>query len=137
MEKTLVLIKPDGVERRLIGEVIKRFEQKGLRIAALKMLKVDAALSKKHYFEHAEKFFYPELEEFITSGPVVAIIIEGANAVKVVRLMVGATNSAEALPGTIRGDLSLYKQQNIIHASDSQESAEREIANFFSACEIF
>lgn len=137
MEKTLVLIKPDGVERRLIGEVIKRFEQKGLRIAALKMLKVDAALSKKHYFEHAEKFFYPELEEFITSGPVVAIIVEGANAIKVVRLMVGATNSAEALPGTIRGDLSLYKQQNIIHASDSQESAEREIANFFSACEIF
>ena len=137
MEKSLVLIKPDGVERRLIGEVVKRFEQKGLRVAALKMLKADAATSRKHYYEHAEKSFYPELEEFITSGPIVAMIIEGANAIKVIRLMVGATNSAEALPGTIRGDLSLFKQQNIIHASDSPESAAREINNFFNSSEIF
>ena len=137
MEKTLVLVKPDGVERRLIGEVIKRFESKGLRIAALKMLKVNAEMSRAHYYEYVEKPFYPELEQFITSGCVAAMVVEGNEAIRVVRLMIGATNSAEAAPGTIRGDLSLFKQQNIVHASDSAASAEREIANFFETCEIF
>lgn len=131
VERTLVFIKPDGVKRQLVGEVLSRFERKGLLIKALECIQISSELSDKHYQEHVDKPFYPGLKEFITSGPVVVFVLEGESAVSVVRLMVGATDSAQALPGTIRGDLSLYKGENIIHASDSTESAKREIANFF------
>ena len=131
LEQTFVMIKPDGVRRGLVGEVLGRFEAKGFTIKELKLLTISPELSKKHYEEHVDKPFYPGLEEFVTSGPVVAMILEGKRAIEVVRKMVGVTDSAEAEPGTIRGDLSLDKGENIIHASDSPESAVREIANFF------
>lgn len=130
-EQTFVMIKPDGVRRGLVGEVLKRFETKGFKIKELKQVTITPELSKKHYEEHVDKPFYPGLEEFITSGPVVAMVLEGKRAVEVVRKMVGVTDSADAEPGTIRGDFSLEKGENIIHASDSPESAAREIANFF------
>ncbi|MDA1353233.1 MAG: nucleoside-diphosphate kinase [bacterium] len=130
MEQTLVFIKPDGVERGWVGEVIRRFENKGLKLIKLQMLTMSGDLADKHYAEHVERPFYPGLKAFVTGGPIVAMVIEGERAVSIVRKMVGVTDSAEAEAGTIRGDLSTSKGENIIHASDSVESAQREIANF-------
>jgi nucleoside-diphosphate kinase len=130
-EQTLVLIKPDGVKRKHVGEVLARFEKKGFEISALKLMDMSSELSDEHYQEHVDRPFYPKLKAFILSGPIVVMIISGPRAVEVVRLMVGATDSAEADPGTIRGDLSLDKGENIVHASDSLESARREIKIFF------
>ncbi|KYO64294.1 nucleoside-diphosphate kinase [Thermovenabulum gondwanense] len=131
MEKTFVMLKPDAVKRGLVGSIIKRYEQKGLKILALKMLQVTEDLAEKHYEEHRDKPFYRELVNFITSGPVVAMILEGPNAIKLVRLLNGATKAEDALPGTIRGDYALTTQENLVHASDSSESARREIALWF------
>ncbi|HIP25677.1 MAG TPA: nucleoside-diphosphate kinase [Archaeoglobus profundus] len=136
MERTFVMIKPDGVQRGLIGEIISRLERKGLKIVAMKMINVDRELAEKHYAEHKEKPFFNNLVQYITSGPVVAMVVEGKNAVKVVRTLVGATDPVEAQPGTIRGDFGLDIGRNIIHASDSLESAEREISLFFKPDEI-
>ena len=137
MQKTLVLIKPDGVRKNLIGEVIARFENRGLKVSALKMIKISEEQAKKHYFEHTEKSFFDELVAFITSGPVVAMVVSGENAIKAVRVMMGATNPLEAVPGSIRGDFALEMSQNIVHGSDGEESAKNEIANFFTIAEIF
>ncbi len=131
MERTLVLVKPDGVERGLVGEVIRRFEAKGLKLMDLKMVKMSPELSDHHYAEHVGKDFYPSLKAFITRGPVVAMVLEGPTAVAVVRKMVGVTDAAQAESGTIRGDLACSKEENLIHASDSVASAEREIGVFF------
>ncbi len=136
MERTFVMIKPDGVQRGLIGEIISRLERKGLKIVAMKMLNVSKDLAERHYAEHREKPFFQSLVDYITSGPVVAMVVEGKNAVKVVRTLVGATNPQEALPGTIRGDFGMDIGRNVIHASDSLESAEREISLFFKPEEI-
>lgn len=133
MERSLVLLKPDCVERRLIGQIIARFEAKGLSIVAMKMLRVTPELSKQHYAEHVEKPFYPSLEEFITSAPIVALAIEGLEAIRVIRDMLGATNGLNAAPGTIRGDFSSSRQMNLVHASDSPESALRELNLYFDA----
>ncbi len=137
MQKTFVLVKPDGVTKNLIGEVITRFERRGLKIAGLKMIKITEAQAKKHYAEHAEKPFFGELVEFITSGPVAAMVVCGENAIKAVRGMMGATNPLDAVPGSIRGDYALTMSQNIVHGSDGEESAKSEIENFFKAEEIF
>lgn|GEM_PF-6065 len=131
MQSTLVLIKPDGVERNLIGEVISRFEKKGLKITAMKMLKMTLELAKEHYAEHVGKPFYDDLISYITSGPVVALVVEGREAVGVVRKLVGATDPVDAAPGTIRGDLSMDEPANTVHASDSVDAAKREIKRFF------
>ena len=136
MQKTLVLLKPDCVERRLIGEIIGRLERKGLNVIAMKMLRVTPALSKQHYAEHVSKPFYPNLEEFITSSPIVAMAVEGLEVIRVVREMLGATNGLKAAPGTIRGDFSSSRQMNLVHASDSEESAIRELALYFQPNEI-
>ncbi len=130
------MIKPDAVQRGLIGEIISRLERKGLKIVAMKMLNVSRELAEKHYAEHREKPFFESLVSYITSAPVVAMVVEGKNAVKVVRTLVGATNPQEALPGTIRGDFGMDIGRNVIHASDSLESAEREISLFFKPEEI-
>ncbi len=130
-EQTFVMVKPDGVRRGLVGEVLRRFEIKGFKILEMKQLTISPELAKRHYEEHVDKPFYPGLESFITSGPVVAFVLEGRKAISVVRKMVGVTDSADAEPGTIRGDFSLEKGENIIHASDSVKSADREISNFF------
>jgi nucleoside-diphosphate kinase len=130
-ERTLVLVKPDGVRRGLVGEVIGRLERKGLRIDALRLLHIDRDVSRRHYAEHVEKGFYPDLEAFITSGPTVALVAAGPDAVKVVRGVVGPTNPVDAPPGTIRGDLATVLTENIVHGSDSVESATREIEIFF------
>ncbi len=126
MERTLIVIKPDGVARSLSGEIIFRFERKGFKIVALQMMRFDKNRAKKFYSPHVGKPFFPELEEFITSGPVIAAVLEGSNAVEVVRRMIGVTKSFEAAAGTIRGDLALGYTDNVIHASDSDESYERE-----------
>jgi nucleoside-diphosphate kinase len=136
VERTFVMIKPDGVQRGLVGEVISRIEKKGLKIVAMKMLWIEEDLAREHYTEHSEKPFFQALVDYITSGPVVAMVVEGKEAVKVVRTLVGATNPVEALPGTIRGDFGMDIGRNVVHASDSLESAEREISLFFSADEI-
>lgn len=136
MERTLVLLKPDAVQRRLIGRIISRIEEKGLKIVGLKMIRVSRELAEKHYAEHREKPFYPELVSFITSAPVVAMVVEGPKAVETVRKMMGKTNPLEAEPGTIRGDFGLSVTMNLIHGSDSQASAAREIALFFREDEI-
>lgn len=136
MESTLVLIKPDGVKRGLCGEIISRFERRGLRIAALKLLKMTEQQASIHYHEHLKKPFYPELLKFMISGPLIAMLLQGPNATNIVRDMMGPTNPAEANPGTIRGDYALSVTQNIVHGSDSLESAKREIAIFFSEHEI-
>jgi nucleoside-diphosphate kinase len=136
MQKTLVLLKPDCVQRRLIGEIIGRFEKKGLNVVAMKMLNVTPELSKQHYAEHVSKPFYKNLEDFITSAPIVAMAIEGLEAIRVVREMLGATNGLKAAPGTIRGDFSSSRQMNLVHASDSEESATRELTLYFQASEI-
>jgi nucleoside-diphosphate kinase len=132
MNKTLVLCKPDAVERNLVGEIITRFEKKGLKISALQMLIIGPDLAEKHYAEHVGKPFYEDLVAFIGRSPAVAMIIEGPeNTWEIVRKMMGSTNAAEAEPGTIRGDLSALFTENLVHGSDSAESAEREIAIFF------
>jgi len=130
-QQTLILLKPDAVERRLVGEILGRFERKGLTLTAMKLMQITPELAKRHYAEHVSKPFYPPLEAYITSGPVVAAVLEGPEAVKVVRTMVGPTNGIDAPAGTIRGDFSLSPQQNLVHASDSPESAKREIELFF------
>lgn len=136
MEKTLLIIKPDGVERGLIGDIISRIEKKGLKIAGLKLEMVDHEKAKKHYKEHKGKEFYPRLIEFITSSPVVLIVIEGDKAIATVRKMAGATKALEAEAGTIRGDYAMDLTKNVVHTSDSIESASREIEIFFKGNEI-
>ena len=136
MQKTLVLLNPDCVERRLIGEIIGRLERKGLNVIAMKMLRITPAMSKQHYAEHVSKPFYPNLEDFITSSPIVAMAVEGLEVIRVVREMLGATNGLKAAPGTIRGDFSSSRQMNLVHASDSEESAIRELALYFQPNEI-
>jgi nucleoside-diphosphate kinase len=135
-ERTLVLIKPDAMQRRLAGEILARFEQRGLEVRAAKLVHVDEALANEHYAEHREKPFFGELVEFITSSPTLALILEGESAVKVVRTTMGATNPVDSAPGTIRGDLALAMPDNLVHGSDSLESAEREIALWFSDGEL-
>ncbi|MCD6493215.1 MAG: nucleoside-diphosphate kinase [Archaeoglobaceae archaeon] len=136
MERTFVMVKPDGVQRGLIGKIISRLERKGLKIVAMKMMKIEESLAEEHYVEHKEKPFFKDLIGYITSGPVVAMVIEGKEAIKVVRDLVGKTNPREALPGTIRGDYGMDVGRNVIHASDSLESAKREINLFFKEEEI-
>lgn len=136
VEQTLILIKPDGVQRKLCGEIISRFENKGLRLAGMKLMNVTPELSDKHYAEHLEKPFYPELKAFITSGPVVAMVIEGDEAISLCRTMMGATKFTDAQPGTIRGDFAFSFTENLVHGSDSPESAKKEIATYFSDGEI-
>jgi nucleoside-diphosphate kinase len=131
MEDTLVLVKGDGVRRKLIGEIIRRMEAKDLDIADMKLMDVDRELAEEHYAEHREKPFFDELVDFITTTPVVAMRVSGEGAIKVVRSLMGATNPAEAAPGTIRGDLALSMPDNLVHGSDSPESAERELGLFF------
>ena len=132
-ERTLVLVKPDAVRRGLVGEVLSRFERKGLRIVAMDQRVIDVELADRHYAEHVERDFYPPLREFITSGPLVALVLEGDQAIAVVRGLNGATDGRAAAAGTIRGDLSLSNRENLVHASDSPESAVREIEIFFPA----
>ena len=131
MEQTLILVKGDGVRRRLVGEIIRRIEAKSLDIRALQLMDVSRELAEQHYAEHVDKPFFEELVEFITSTPVVALRVEGEGAIKVMRNLVGSTNPAEAAPGTIRGDLALSLPDNLVHGSDSPESAERELKLFF------
>lgn len=135
-ERSLILVKPDGVQRRLIGRLIARIEDKGLQIIGLKMMQVTSELSKQHYAEHVEKPFYPLLEEFITSAPVVAICVEGPEAISVMRTLMGPTNGREAAPGTIRGDFGASRQMNLMHGSDGPEAAEREIGIYFKPEEL-
>jgi nucleoside-diphosphate kinase len=131
VERTLVLIKPDAVRRGLAGEILRRFEQRGLTIEEARLLTVERELAEEHYAEHAEKPFYGELVEFITSGPTFALVLEGEGAIATVRTTMGATNPADAGPGTIRGDLALSMPDNLVHGSDSPESAAREIGLWF------
>jgi nucleoside-diphosphate kinase len=131
VERTLVLVKPNGVARGLIGEIVARFERRGFALRAARMLQVDRDLATRHYQEHVGKPFFEELLAFITSGPVMAMVVEGPEAVKVVRSMMGATNPIDAAPGTIRGDYALDMGENVVHGSDSVDSAEREIALYF------
>lgn len=131
VERTLVLIKPDAVQRGLAGEILARYERKGLRVEALEMRTIDASTADEHYAEHVEKPWYPALRQFITSGPLIAAILAGDQAIAVVRDLNGATDGRKAAPGTIRGDLSLSNQANLVHASDSPESAARELKLFF------
>ena len=130
-QRTLVLLKPDAVRRGLVGEILSRFEDKGLSIVALEMRTIDASKADEHYAEHVEKDFYPPLREFVTSGPLLAAVLEGDEAVDVVRAINGATDGRKAAPGTIRGDFSLSNRENLVHGSDSPESAEREIKIWF------
>lgn len=136
MERTYVMVKPDGVQRNLVGEVIGRFEKKGFKLVGLKLIQIPEELAARHYGEHQGKPFFGELIGFITSGPVVAMVWEGLNAVSVVRNMLGKTNPADAAPGTIRGDFAVFMGNNVVHGSDSPESAEREINLFFSKDEL-
>jgi len=131
VERTLVLIKPDGVRRKLVGEIIARFERKGLTIVAGEVRSLDVDTAQRHYAEHADKPFFGELVEFITGGPLAALVLEGPDAVKVVRTLMGTTNPVESAPGTIRGDFGILLTENLVHGSDSPESAAREIALFF------
>src|SRR3954451_17587107 len=130
-QRTLVLLKPDTVRRGLVGNVLSRFEAKGLSLVALELRTIDCELADRHYAEHVDKAFYPPLRDFVTSGPLLAAILEGDEAVEVVRAINGATDGRKAAPGTIRGDLSLSNRENLVHGSDSAESAEREIAIWF------
>jgi nucleoside-diphosphate kinase len=138
MERTLVLIKPDGVQRGLVGPILSRFESRGLKIIGMKLMQVPTELAAKHYAEHEGKGFYPGLLEYITSGPVLAMVLEGPHAVGAVRKTVGATRAFEAAAGTIRGDFAIETGRNLVHASDENEgSAEREVALWFSDAELF
>ena len=130
-ERTLVLVKPDAVRRGLVGEVLSRFERKGLGIVAMDLRRIDGGTADRHYAEHLSRDFYPPLREFVTSGPLVAMVLEGDQAIPVVRALTGATDGRAAAAGTIRGDFSLSNRENLVHASDSPESAAREIAIFF------
>ncbi|GGM28549.1 nucleoside-diphosphate kinase [Dactylosporangium sucinum] len=130
-ERTLVLIKPDAVRRGLVGEVISRLERKGLTIDAMTLRTMDVALADQHYAEHVERDFYPPLRDFMTGGPLVSLIVAGDEAITVVRTLIGATDGRKAQPGSIRGDLSLSNRENLVHASDSPDSAKREIALWF------
>ena len=136
MERTLVLIKPDALQRSLAGEVLSRLERRGLKIVALRLMQMDNTLARRHYAEHEGKPFVESLVRFITSGPLIAAVLEGPNAVELVRRVMGATDPQQADPGTIRGDLGLFIQDNLIHGSDSPESAKREIALFFNDSDI-
>jgi len=131
MDRTLILVKPDAFARSLSGEIIARFERKGLRLVALRHMTMTRELAEQHYAEHAERPFFGELVDFITSGPLVAMVLEGTEAVKAARQVIGATNPLEAAPGSIRGDFAIEMGQNMVHGSDSAESAEREAALFF------
>jgi nucleoside-diphosphate kinase len=135
-ERTLVLIKPDAMQRRLAGEILARFEDRGLSIRAAKLVQVDRDLAERHYAEHREKPFFGELVEFITSSPTLALVLEGESAVSVVRSTIGATNPADAAPGTIRGDLALAMPDNLVHGSDASESAAREVTLWFGDGEL-
>jgi nucleoside-diphosphate kinase len=130
-ERTLVLLKPDTVRRGLIGQVLSRFEAKGLSIVRMELRTIDGDLADRHYVEHVERDFYPPLRDFVTGGPLVAMVLEGDEAIAVVRSIAGATDGRKAAPGTIRGDLSLSNRENLVHGSDSAESAERELAIWF------
>jgi len=130
-QRTLVLLKPDAVRRGLVGEVLSRFEAKGLTIVALEQRHIDAAQADAHYAEHVDRDFYPPLRDFVTSGPLVALVLEGDQAIEVVRGLNGATDGRKAAPGTIRGDLSVSNRENLVHGSDSEESAAREIGLWF------
>lgn len=136
METTLVLIKPDGFQKKICGEIIDRIEKRGLIISGMKLLKLSHEQAEKHYEEHKTKPFFAELVSFITSGPLVALAVSGDNAIKVLRTMMGATNPVDAAPGTIRGDFALSISHNVIHGSDSPVSAERELAIYFSSDEL-
>jgi nucleoside-diphosphate kinase len=129
--RTLVLLKPDAVRRGLVGDILGRFEAKGLSIVALEMRTIDKALADEHYAEHVDRDFYPPLRDFVTSGPLLAMVLEGDEAIEVVRALNGATDGRKAAPGTIRGDLSLSNRENLVHGSDSPESAEREMKIWF------
>jgi nucleoside-diphosphate kinase len=131
LQRTFIMVKPDGVKRGLVGEVIKRFEQKGFTLLKAELMTVDRTKAEYHYMEHQNKPFFGELVDFITSGPVFAMVWEGENIIEVSRLMIGKTSPSEALPGTIRGDFAFTKEENVIHGSDSLQSAEQEIENFF------
>ena len=137
VEKTFIMIKPDGIQREIAGEIISRFERKGLKLLGMKMMKLTREKAEKHYAEHVGKGFYDELISFITSGPVIASVWEGVNAVQIVRKVVGATSPDKAEPGTIRGDFVLCTSFNVVHASDSTETAKREITLFFDKSEIY
>jgi nucleoside-diphosphate kinase len=131
MERTLILVKPDAFARSLTGEIIARFERKGLRLVAMRLLTMERELAQRHYAEHEGKPFYGELVDFITSGPLVAMVLEGESAVQAARQVIGATNPLEAAPGSIRGDLAIEVGKNMVHGSDSPESASREVGLFF------
>jgi nucleoside-diphosphate kinase len=131
MDRTLILVKPDAFARSLTGEIIARFERKGLRVVALRCMTMERGLAERHYAEHAERAFFGELVDFITSGPLVAMVLEGADAVKAARQVIGATNPLEAAPGSIRGDFAVETGENLVHGSDSAESAARERGLFF------
>ncbi len=135
-ERTLVLIKPDAVQRLLVGRILGRFEERGLKLVGLKLVQVDRDLAERHYAIHRGKPFFPGLVDFITSGPLVALVLEGPNAISMVRSMVGATRPYEAAPGTIRGDFGIETGQNLIHASDAPETAEQELALWFAPGEL-
>lgn len=136
MEKTFIMVKPDGVQRNVIGDIVGRFEQKGFKLVGAKLMQVSNELAENHYGEHKERPFFGELVDFITSGPVFAMVWEGEEVISTARTMIGATNPAEATPGSIRGDLGVTVGKNIIHGSDSPESAEREINLFFEESEL-
>lgn len=136
MERSYAMIKPDGVQRNLVGEIVRRIEAKGYKIVAMKMLQLTKEMAEEHYREHVGKPFYPGLVSYITSGPVIAMVLEGKNVVKGMRTLMGATNPADALPGTIRGDFGLDVGRNVIHGADSVESAAREMAIYFKPEEL-
>ncbi len=136
MERTFLMVKPDGVQRGLVGKIISRVEERGFKIVGLKFLKLDEELARLHYAEHANKPFFQSLIAFITSGPVIAMVVEGKNAVQSIRKMIGVTDPQNSSPGTIRGDYALETGRNIVHASDSPESAKREIALYFKEGEL-
>lgn len=136
-ERTLILLKPDCVQRRLVGRILSRFEDKGFNLIAMKLMQVTPELAKKHYAEHVSKPFYPGLEAFITGSPIVALVLEGLEVIRVTRDILGATSGLKAAAGTIRGDYSSSRQMNLVHASDGPEAAAREIALYFSDAELF
>ena len=136
VERTLVLVKPDAMARGLAGEIVRRIEARGMILRGAKLVRVDRDLAERHYDEHREKPFFSELVEFITSGPTLALVIEGESAISVVRSTIGATNPVDASPGTIRGDLALAMPDNLVHGSDSAESAEREVGMWFGSDEL-
>ncbi|RSK27433.1 nucleoside-diphosphate kinase [Bacillus sp. HMF5848] len=136
MEQTYLMVKPDGVQRNLVGEIVSRFEKKGFQLVGAKLVQIPTELAEEHYGEHKDKPFFPELVDFITSGPVFAMVWQGDNVIATARQMMGATNPKDALPGTIRGDFGLTVGKNVIHGSDSSTSAEREIALFFKKEEL-